>query len=97
MMKKSGFLVMVLLVTVLVLSFSQAAFAESAANEGQLRLQEFVQANEQKQLRLQECGGVCDAACEPKQERLQKNEQLNAQKAMNRQQRLVLSQKVSEM
>ena len=85
----------------LILSLSQSvASANSAADEGQtvwenkdinelrqLRLQEFARINEQKQLRLQECGGVCDDACEPKQNRLQKNEQLNAQKTMNRQQR----------
>ncbi len=110
MIRKTGLLAMLLLATVLVLSFSSMAFAESAANvqQGiwenkqvnelrQLRLQEYAQANELKQLRLQECGEVCNEACEPKQDRLQKKAQLNEQKELSRQQKLTLSKRISSM
>lgn len=109
-MKKTGLLVMLLLVAVVVLSFSSMAFAGSAANEQQavwenrqinewkqLKLEQLAQANEQKQLRLQECGGVCDDACEPKQKRLQKNEQLNEKKELNRQQKLTISKNIGKI
>ncbi len=108
--KKTGLLVMLLLVSVVVLSFTPMAFAGSAANEQQavwenrqvnewkqLKMEQFAQANEQKQLRLQECGGVCDDACEPKQNRLQKNEQLNEKKEQNRQQKLTMSKNIGKL
>ena len=99
-MLKKGLLIMLLLVTVMVLSFAPTAFADSVANETQeiwenkqlnestqLRLKNFAQKNESRQLRLQECEEPCDSACEPKQNSLQRNEQRNEQKELNRQQK----------